>query len=344
MSSLAGGDQGIPSVAVADAEVRSGGDHLAQDLGSAQRTSKQPGCVTVLGLHIDARTCREQSMRNLNPVLFDGHQQGCAALIILSIEGGLVTDELPDALRVACRSCSDQSCSCGIASLCRCIESGDGQASDPKKQWQGFHLTDPTWRVPHALSTQYETFRCSRSIHRSGWVCPSCVVIGPLIWVSPAMRGVAACLISWLLASGAQAHHSDKLDWHFYGESGSKVAFYGVPESHNVALSIRCEKPGTFYLNIAFAHAEIGRRRQAEAVKVPLLIHLPDGERQAIMVTGKVEKDDEAGDIVFATVSPRHPLIVALKEGKASSLGTRAAWIPLKGAVEVVRTLLERCH
>ena len=105
------------------------------------------------------------------------------------------------------------------------------------------------------------------------------------------MRGVAACLISWLLASGAQAHHSDKLDWHFYGGSGSKVAFYGVSESHNVALSIRCEKPGTFYLNIALAHAEIGRRRQGEAVKVPLLIDLPDGERQTIMVTGKVERE-----------------------------------------------------
>jgi hypothetical protein len=134
------------------------------------------------------------------------------------------------------------------------------------------------------------------------------------------MRGGAACLISWLLVSGAQAHHSDELGWHFYGESGSKVAFYGVPESHNVALSIRCEKPGTFYLNIALAHAEIGRRRQGEAVKVPLLVDLPDGERQTIVVTEKVETDDEAGDIVFATVSPRHPLIVALREGKASSL------------------------
>ena len=136
------------------------------------------------------------------------------------------------------------------------------------------------------------------------------------------MRGVAACLISWLLASGAQAHHSDKLDWHFDCESGSKVAFYGVPESHNVALSIRCEKPGTFYLNIALAHAEIGRRRQGEAVKVPLLIDLPDGERQAIMVLGKVEKDDEAGDIVSRRFHPG--ILLSWLSGKARP----APWAP----------------
>ena len=107
MSALAGRDQSIPTVAVTDAEVRSGGDHLAQDLGSAQRTSKQPGCVTVLGLHIDARTCREQSMRNLNPVLFDGHQQGCAALIILSVKRCFVLNEFDHAPGIAGRSGCD---------------------------------------------------------------------------------------------------------------------------------------------------------------------------------------------------------------------------------------------
>ncbi len=70
---------------------------------------------------------------------------------------------------------------------------------------------------------------------------------------------------------------------------------------------------------------------------------MPDGVRRTISVTGKVVKDEESGDTILATVSSRHPIMAALREGKGSVLGTTASWMTLKGAAEMVGALLSKC-
>jgi len=157
------------------------------------------------------------------------------------------------------------------------------------------------------------------------------------------MRAIALGLAATLVSGAALAHHSDEWDWHYNGEDGWNLAFYGIPDSGSSGITLRCEKPGTLTMSMSFAVSEGGKRREGEPVQFTVYVDLPNWERKAITVSGKVHRSDGDDDTIYATVPTRHPLVTTIASGKATAMGTKSTWLPLKGAAEVVRTLLERC-
>jgi hypothetical protein len=158
------------------------------------------------------------------------------------------------------------------------------------------------------------------------------------------MRTLALGLAAALATGAALAHHNDEFDWHYNGEDGWNLAFYGIPDSGSSGIILRCEKPGTLKLTMDFASSEIGKRRNGEAIQVQVYVDMPEWQRKAIPVSGVVEKDESHGDTIIATVTTKHPLVAALTSGVATTMGTRTTWLPLKGASEVVNMLLEKCR
>jgi len=142
----------------------------------------------------------------------------------------------------------------------------------------------------------------------------------------------------------ALAHHNDDWDWHYNGEDGWNLAFYGIPDSGSSGILMRCEKPGTLALTMDFASSEIGKRKDGEAVQFQVYVDMPKWQRKAYTISGKVMKDESEGDTITATVPANHPLVSAIASGNGTTMGTKSTWLPLKGAAEVVQSLLTKCR